>query len=532
MKQKYIWLSLILFFFLFLFSFPSLSLIPGDFNGDGQVQFEDLMIFALAYGSTPADANWNSVCDIASAGGVQEPDGVINFEDLMIFALHYGETTILSGTVLSDTSGPPVEGSLVEVKEGITTIVSTITDAQGNFSISELPYGTYDIIVTQSGRATSKAQDVHVDSSQTTVINLIQKEVNVPTWETDPPTISTTGIVEGATLSGTVTCSVQVADNSDIKYVFIGVGYIPSELENEYNIILPSFNTTLFPDGDYQVTVVAYDMNYNRSQLTLNVTINNGNSGAVPVAPTDLWPLSITLGENIGFFSNSSNELFNPNIINLPEGRSIDLNAVINVASPDSNLFVEIDWDSVVNATGYKIYRKFEDEDTYHIIGSSIGYPWFYDTDPQLSVGRKTYYQVSAYNGFGESGKTPAEWTIPLSKFNLNLVSPADGATGVSLTPTLQWLPVEIVGKYQNYDWYIMGKNDSYYTWNGGGENITSWIYDGEPLQYLKVYEWNVDYAIAYDDFYSTFPDYRAISVAGAATGSLNGAFEFTTQSE
>jgi len=445
----------------------------------------------------------------------------------------------LSGTVISDAGGPAVEGSTVDVKDGVDIISTTTTNAQGSFGIAGLADGTYDIIVTQSGRATSKAQDVQIISSQTTVVNLVQKEVNVLGWEIDPPTISTTGIVEGATLSGTETCSVQVADDSDIKYVYVGLGYIPSELENEYNIILPSFDTTLFPDGDYQVTVVAYDMNYNRSQLTLNVTISNGSSGTVPAAPTYLWPLSITLGENIGFFSNSRNELFkrvnikrDPNIINLPEGRSIDLNAVINVAGPDSNLFVEIGWDSVVDATGYKIYRKFEGEDTYHFVGSSTGYPWFYDTDPRLSVGRKTYYQVSAYNGFGESEKTSAEWTIPLSKFNLNLVSPVEGATGVSLTPTLQWQPVEIVGKYQYYDWYIMGKNDSYYTWNGGVENVTSWVYDGEPLLYLKVYEWNVWYAVAYDDSYSTFPEYRAISIAGAGTGSLNGAFEFTTQSE
>jgi len=71
----------------------TINSLPGDFNGDGQVQFEDLMIFALAYGSTPEDGNWNPVCDIASAGGVLTPDGVINFEDLMIFALHYGETS-------------------------------------------------------------------------------------------------------------------------------------------------------------------------------------------------------------------------------------------------------------------------------------------------------------------------------------------------------------------------------------------------------------------------------------------------------
>ena len=97
MKRKNLFLIMILFVFLFLFSTTSLALIPGDFgsadNGlsDGVVDFEDLMIFAMAYGSTPIDANWNEVCDIASLSGVLEPDGVINFEDLMIFAMHYGE---------------------------------------------------------------------------------------------------------------------------------------------------------------------------------------------------------------------------------------------------------------------------------------------------------------------------------------------------------------------------------------------------------------------------------------------------------
>ena len=96
MKKNYLIAILLLFVFIF-FSFPSLALIPGDFgsanNGppDGVVDFEDLMIFALAYGSTPTDANWNLDCDIAGPGSTS-PDGVIDFEDLMIFALHYGET--------------------------------------------------------------------------------------------------------------------------------------------------------------------------------------------------------------------------------------------------------------------------------------------------------------------------------------------------------------------------------------------------------------------------------------------------------
>jgi basic membrane protein A len=90
MKHKYLLLTMILFVFLLLFSFSSLALIPGDFGSagggppDGYVDFEDLMIFAMAYGSTPADANWNPLCDIY-------PDDKIDFEDLMIFAMNYGK---------------------------------------------------------------------------------------------------------------------------------------------------------------------------------------------------------------------------------------------------------------------------------------------------------------------------------------------------------------------------------------------------------------------------------------------------------
>jgi parallel beta-helix repeat protein len=74
------------------------AVILGDFgsanNGppDCKVDFEDLMIFAMAYGSTSGDDNWNLICDIAGPGGSLTPDGVIDFEDLMIFAMQYGKT--------------------------------------------------------------------------------------------------------------------------------------------------------------------------------------------------------------------------------------------------------------------------------------------------------------------------------------------------------------------------------------------------------------------------------------------------------
>ena len=120
MKQKYLLLSMIPFIFLVLFSATSLALIPGDFgsanNGppDGCVDFEDLMIFAMAYGSTPSDSNWNPSCDIAGPGGSLIPDGVIDFEDLMVFAMHYGEGCGSTNHAPEITSSP-ITTATVEV---------------------------------------------------------------------------------------------------------------------------------------------------------------------------------------------------------------------------------------------------------------------------------------------------------------------------------------------------------------------------------------------------------------------------------
>ncbi len=51
----------------------------GDFDGGG-VDFVDFAIFAAAYGSTPADGNWNENCDISVP-----KDNVIDDRDAMIF---------------------------------------------------------------------------------------------------------------------------------------------------------------------------------------------------------------------------------------------------------------------------------------------------------------------------------------------------------------------------------------------------------------------------------------------------------------
>jgi hypothetical protein len=58
--------------------------IPGDVDGNFQVQLADLVILAKTYGSKPADTNWNPNADIDSNGAVGLPD-------LVILANHYGK---------------------------------------------------------------------------------------------------------------------------------------------------------------------------------------------------------------------------------------------------------------------------------------------------------------------------------------------------------------------------------------------------------------------------------------------------------
>ncbi|PKP59792.1 hypothetical protein CVT91_06155 [Candidatus Atribacteria bacterium HGW-Atribacteria-1] len=185
------WLYFIfLLAFILLFSTTSLALIPGDFGSagggspDGVVDFEDLMIFALAYGSTPSDPNWNPACDIASEGGILEPDGVIDFEDLMIFALHYGEEAQAIIPETTEIIDEETTGVLVSVSEDQSTIVLSTSTTQtdridpGDIIVmgitDQTPYGLLRR-VTSISRGLTKESQVILNTEFATLEEAIQK---------------------------------------------------------------------------------------------------------------------------------------------------------------------------------------------------------------------------------------------------------------------------------------------------------------------------------------------------------------------
>jgi len=57
--------------------------ISGDINRDMEVNYRDLFQLAYAYGSSPAQPNWNPNADI-------NKDDKVNYKDLFILASNFG----------------------------------------------------------------------------------------------------------------------------------------------------------------------------------------------------------------------------------------------------------------------------------------------------------------------------------------------------------------------------------------------------------------------------------------------------------
>jgi hypothetical protein len=104
----------------------------GDPTPDGKVDFNDLMVFATAYGSEVGDPNWNALCDICGYLGDPTPDGQINFDDLMVFATNYGkeiETIIPETTEIIDQE---TEEAILSVSEDQSTMVLSYSTPQAD----------------------------------------------------------------------------------------------------------------------------------------------------------------------------------------------------------------------------------------------------------------------------------------------------------------------------------------------------------------------------------------------------------------
>ena len=251
MKQKYLILSMALLFFLILFSATSLALIPGDFgssnNGppDGVVDFEDLMIFAMAYGTTSADDNWNPDCDIY-------PDDKIDFEDLMIFAMNYGRTDKVSGVVA-------VAWTYHE-SESINHLINIFWDAYSGadgYKVYRIVNGVTEEIPIYSGPGET----------------LPDNKVQLPGHDTD--------IVIGSTYS----------------YYIIAYGDFGETTPSNETVTIDTF----LPACSLVEPIDGTEINNPDFNFTWSPVGPGPYEGSIDSGKTELWVYDITLGEEVWF---------------------------------------------------------------------------------------------------------------------------------------------------------------------------------------------------------------------------------------
>ena len=458
--------------------------------------------------------------------------------------------TAIRGVVVSSDGGPPVVSANVTLVE---TGQTALTDSNGFFSFEVSPDRTYTVLVTRENYASSKAQTVRVTSGSATTLELIEMPLFSPGWSADTPSITVTGVANDEVISDYVYINVSVQSENPMRTIILRVGnkhgvydmYEDNSSELEYIL----FASEIPPGGTY-IYLSAYDMNNNRSEITINI---KGTSFPIEVpssAPSDLRAYSYTVGETLQVYSARVERLkeegnispdFDPYIIKLPDGETGDLRNV----PPESSCYTVVRWTAVDGAEGYKIYRATDASGPYTFIAHSLLGSWttYYDSEPSyVSPGQTLYYRVSPYNSAGEGPASTSPPVTVLDVFRINLSQPAHNSVTSTRSPVLSWtISGNDIGTYRKYGaviWNYTGGSSALsvipLSSNSPLSNQTS--VNAGSLAGGTVYEWNV-YGVAmgsYSNFgylsysYPTFDDRYTVDTIPCYS-SNNGRFMFTT---
>lgn len=422
----------------------------------------------------------------------------------------------IEGMVVNAAGGEAIGASHVWVKGLSTGFIATAkTNARGEFSIGVEP-DRYEIKLSKSGYASSHVYGV--DANSPTHINIIQREAFNPRWSTKPPVVDISGVSEGNSFQGEFPFRVDVDAENPMNLLYVALGKTPgsgfmTNPRQAYTESATSGDATIDPGtygvrGETTFEVVAYDMNGNRTHIIRYINIISVSGLVLP--PLDPKAISVTLGKQIAFFEDPVDPT---------------LQAGIEAAELDTNLYVEVTWGSSSNdVDGYRVYRSLNGV-TFTPL-ATVGRTQLRYVDPgsDIQIGKNVYYRIAAFRGGDESEWSDVTTTRPLESFDVLSVSPIDSESGVARSPVFRWQPTKRVGRTQIYGvvlWdTVLGESSFWITpdppeftnqvswrWNQDGRYTgTPW----EVLQSERLYEWQVAYAAAVDNI----NDPRAVSIA------------------
>lgn len=207
---------------------------------------------------------------------------------------------VVSGVTGYVTTTLSLSSTTVAAQQNGTTVRSTIPDATGRFSIPFLPSGTYTLVITSDGRATTVLTGVPAGTT-TTVVN--------GTATAFAPPVSSmadvTGTVTATTIAGSTTSSVAVTD-ADVRALQALTGGPTIEVANRavdttsgnYSMRLPlaaplkgayaagTATLALTPDaaaaGKYTLRAEAPGRTAIERSVTLGTSTTSGNLNFLP----------------------------------------------------------------------------------------------------------------------------------------------------------------------------------------------------------------------------------------------------------
>lgn len=377
-------------------------------------------------------------------------------------------TAPLRGTVVDQNIGAPVAGSVITVAQGAAVLGTVTTDAGGQFTLTGLPAGSYDLRARKPGMAGSDLYGVEV-GSETPAVKLVQRPAFDTSSTTDPARLVLTRAdgtpLAGATFTNGVDFKLQTAADSNhvgpVRIMYAQLGRTPGSggvtgavTANNWNfsppqdkpgvvdtgaVSLPSAASPNFIAGfgsaageRVYLEIMTVDFNYNYSRYVVPITLINTNPNATVTvaAPTAAAATAFTLKQE-GSWTTPYRA---PGTEAAPSG---------------SGVFVEVRWCYTTPGTvpfAFDIERS-SDGTTFTRVGTVGGgfnancsanqaaRPFNYrDTSAELTVGQTFSYRVKA-RGANVAASNVTQ-TTPLAQFTPTFLAPADETTGVPLNPT------------------------------------------------------------------------------------------------
>lgn len=444
-------------------------------------------------------------------------------------------TAKVTGYVTDGRGGPRVADARVTWQQW-----ETYTDAQGYFSLDILPNSNTDLFVYHPMGGVTRVQGANVAAGQTRHYNVPTRPIFDPTGTIGAPVVHV-NIRPGQVLTGNVPVSISGMVQSDLFLLYVDFASEgrTGPAGRDSNTLNLTINSRLYPNGDTFLRVLVYDLNENASLQYIPVTIQNEvTHEAVPGVTPRLQVVSHTRGQNIRFYGTDAYDQLqaqadretNPmKAMALRSFLATEADQPLNAVQ-----WVEVSWNQAPGeVSGYNVYRSFDNESNYVLLGSVTGRV-YQDRCPELVSGRTAYYKVVAYNSLGE-GEGRVRPVTPLPAYDVYLVSPSHGDREVGLTPTLRWtyhadgqfpLGVEFEEILRVHDvtwWRVI---DTVLI-----DSLTYEIPAG-ILEPATAYTWDIFHSDAfYIETMDAFGISASISVANSwdEEGSINGEFVFTT---